>query len=46
MVRQKLGLPLEGPLDLSAANRVRFAEETIRRIDALGQFKHVDCGGS
>ena len=46
MVRQKLGLPLEGPLDLSTADQARFAEEVIRRIDALGKFKHVGYGGS
>ena len=46
MVRQKFGLPLEGPLDLSTAGQAHLAEETIRRIDSLGKFKHVDCGGS
>ena len=45
MVRQKLGLPLEGPLDLSIADQARFAEETIRRIDALGKFSLVSYGG-
>ena len=45
MVRQKLGLPLEGPLDLSISDQARFAEEVIRRIDALGKFKHVGYGG-
>ena len=45
MVRQKLGLPLEGPLDLSIADQARFAEEVIRRIDALGKFKQVGYGG-
>lgn len=46
IVRQKLGLPLEGPLDLSTADQARFAEEVVRRIDALGKFKHVGYGGS
>lgn len=46
MVRQKLGLPLEGPLDLSIADQARFAEETIRRIDALGKFSRVSYGCS
>jgi len=41
MVRQKLGLPLEGPLDLSVADQARFAEESIRRINALGKFSMV-----
>lgn len=41
MVRQKLGLPLEGPLDLSFADQARFAEETIRRIHAIGRFAGV-----
>ena len=45
MVRQKLGLPLEGPLDLSLADQARFAEEVIRRIDALGKFRQVGYGG-
>lgn len=44
MVRQKLGFPLEGPLDLSIADQARFAEETIRRIDALGKFATVGYG--
>ena len=38
LVRQNLGLPLDGPLDLSSADEARFAEDTIRRIYALGRF--------
>jgi len=45
MVRQKLGLPLEGALELSAVDQARFAEETIRRIDALGRFATIAYGG-
>ena len=29
---------LDGPLDLSPADEARFAEDTIRRIYALGRF--------
>ena len=32
-------------LDLSTADQARFAEETVRRIDALGKFRHVGYGG-
>lgn len=45
LVRQNLGLPLDGPLDLSPADEARFAEDTIRRIYALGRFDTIGYGG-
>lgn len=45
LVRQKLGLPLVGPLELSAADEARFAEDVIRRLRALGRFDNVVFGG-
>ena len=44
LVRQKLGLPLEGRLDLSDADQARFAAETIRRIYDVGGFNRIVYG--
>lgn len=44
LVRQQLGLPLDGPLELSTADQARFAAETIRRIDKAGSFDHIEYG--
>ena len=44
LVRQKLGLPLEGRLDLSDADQARFAAETIHRIYDVGGFNRIVYG--
>lgn len=41
IIRQKLGLPLDGPLDLSPADEAEFAAETIRRLYSLGKFSNI-----
>lgn len=46
VVRQHLGLPLDGPLTLSFADQARFAAEAIRRIHALGRYANVFYGES
>ena len=44
MVRNKLGLPLNGPLALSFADQARFAAETIARVNSTGRFSSVCYG--
>ena len=44
LVRQKLGLPLEGRLDLSDADQARFAAESIHRIYDVGGFNRIVYG--
>ena len=44
LVRQKLGFPLEGRLDLSDADQARFAAETIHRIYDVGGFNRIVYG--
>ena len=46
VIRQHLGLPLDGPLTLSFADQARFAAEAIRRIHALGRYANVFYGAS